>query len=223
MSEGTIETRPEDLVREMDAALSRRIDVLERQNQSLRRNSLVMVVAVCVMAALTAALVVGAGSDGRVADTLEARRFVLRDAGGAVRAVLGMTPDGAARLVLQDREGRERMKLTLLPDGSPGLSFADRDGRSRAVLGLLADETSTLVFADRQGLTRAVLGLSTDGSSTLVFAGPDGEARVGVGVESDGSAGMTLFEREAAPGLEPAPSLEPGADAAADEVAAASR
>jgi hypothetical protein len=220
MSESTVDARPEDLVREVEAVLSRRVDVLERENRNLKRNSVLMIVGVGIMVALSATMLLSMrAAEGRVAESVEARRFVLRDGSGAVRGVLGMTADGATRLVLQDGEGRERMKLTLLADGSPGIAFADREGRSRAVLGLLADETSTLVFADRRGRTRAVFGLSPDESSTLVFVDPNGDARVGVGVEADGTAGMTLFEREPAPrvgGLAPLLGTEDGAEPSSD-------
>jgi hypothetical protein len=204
MSESEVEIAPADLIRELDAALSRRVDELERQNRDLRRSGKLMVAAVLALFAVT--LIVLRGAVGGVAESVEARRFVLRGADGQIRAVLGTTPDGASRLALQDGEGRERLKLTMLADGSPGMAFADRDGRSRAVLGLLSDETATLAFADRRGKTRAVLGVSPDESSTLVFADRNGETRVGVGVEADGSSGLTVFEKEPA---RPAPAAAP--------------
>jgi hypothetical protein len=206
MNEMRTEPGLQDVVRELEAVLGRRVDELERENRKLRRNgSLVVGLGVMMLLATVTLLVSLRAGAGQVADAVEAHRFVLRDTDGHVRAVLGLTQDGASRLVLQDRDGRERLRLSLLADGSPGVSFADREGRTRVVLGLLPDETSSLVFADRWGKTRAVLGLSSDESSTLVFADRNGETRVGVGVELDGSAGVTLFEREATPtaGAEP--------------------
>lgn len=199
MSDLRTEATPQAIVRELEAVLGRRVDALERENQRLKRYGTLTTALVGGMLLLNAAML-GAmrAREGRVADVVEARRFVLRDADGHVRSVLAVGNDGAARLVLQDRDGRERLKMALLADGSPGMSFADREGRSRAVLGLLADETSTLVFADRSGKTRAVLGLSPDESSTLVFADRNGETRVGLGVEADGSSGLTVFEKEPA-------------------------
>ncbi|MGI9179285.1 MAG: hypothetical protein ACR2H9_02055 [Longimicrobiaceae bacterium] len=146
--------------------------ILERENRLLKRNGLMMMIGVATMLVITSVmLVMMQAREGRVAEVVQARRFVLRDADGHIRGLMGVHNDGSSRVILQDRDGRERLKMTLLPDGSPGLSFTDREGRSRAVLGLLSDETSTLVFANRSGKTRAVLGLSPDESSTQPFEG----------------------------------------------------
>jgi hypothetical protein len=205
MSEIGVEPRAQDIVRELEAVLGRRIDELERENQKLRRLGTLMVGVFGVMLLITSVLLVSMRmSAGAVPEVVEANRFIVRDADGHIRAIIGLSADGASRIVLQDRDARERLRLSLLPDGSPGMSFTDREGRSRAVLGLLPDETATLVFADRYGKSRAVLGLSPDESSTLVFADRNGEARVGLGIESDGSAGVTMFDREPAPPPVPA-------------------
>jgi hypothetical protein len=206
MNETQEKPRSDDLVRELEAVLNRRLRQLESDNEKLRRTGALLLIGLLVMVALTTVLVissVGNGAGRGIAEVVEARSFLLRDADGHARGEFGFTRDGGTRLLLQDRDGRERLRLTLLPDGSPGLSFTDVEGRTRAVLGLLPDETTTLVFADRTGRTRTVLGVSSDESSTLVFADRNGETRVGVGVEADGSAGMTLFERDDATATQP--------------------
>jgi hypothetical protein len=205
----------EDLVREIEAVLGRRVDALERENARLRARSHLL--SLGVVAAL--ALAAGVAALTRVertgtADTVQARQFVLRDAGGNARAVLANTAEGGARLTLLDHSGQDRLRMTLLADGSPGLSFADAAGRSRAVLGFLPDETANLVFADRTGRTRAVFGLMPDESSTLVFADRNGETRVGIGVDPYGDAGLTVFEREGAT-TPPTPVLDLDADTTA--------
>lgn len=191
---------PGDLVREIEAVLGRRVDELEHENGRLRRQ--VQRLGIGVAVALLAAAALGGlmlAHRAGVADKVQAHQFVLRDANGHVRAVLGSTAEGGARLSMQDVEGRDRLRMTLLADGSPGLSFADAAGRSRAVFALLPDETANLVFADPTGRTRAVFGLMPDGSSTLVFADRAGVTRVGVGVDHEGGAGLTIFERDDAP------------------------
>jgi hypothetical protein len=217
MNEIRTEPRAADLIRELEAVLGRRVDELERQNRTLKRNGAIVFGVSALMLLVAAVMLISMSAGGRVAEVIEANRFVVRDGDGHVRAMIGVSPDGATRFVLQDRDGRERLRMSLLADGSPGVSFADREGKSRAVLGLLPDETATLVFADRWGKTRAVLGLSPDESSTLVFADRNGETRVGVGVEADGTAGMTLFERDA-PASPVLP--EPAAEEASNETAA---
>jgi hypothetical protein len=215
----TGQAQAEDLVREIEAVLGRRVNDLENDNARLRRTTLLLSIGVIGALALSLGVFVSARLDRtRVAAHVEAHRFVLRDAQGNVRAVLGPTPEGGSRFVLTDVAGRERLRMTLLADGSPGLSFADSEGRSRAVLAFLPDETANLVFADRTGRTRAVFGLMPDESTTLVFADRDGETRVGLGVDPQGAAGLTLFERDGASSIVPA---EPVDATAADTMVSA--
>ena len=190
--------RPQDLLREVEAVLLRRVEHIERENQRLRRFMMMLAAGLAIVLALSAAMLVFsiAGFPGGVAEVVEAERFVLRDQSGLARGSLELTEEGGTELVLRDRDARERVRLALLPNGSPGLTFADREGRARAVLGLLPDETSTLVFADHRGRSRAVLGLSPDESSTLVFADRFGATRVGVGVDPEGQPGITIFEKD---------------------------
>jgi hypothetical protein len=216
MSELKQDVRVEDLMREVEAVVVRRVQDVERENERLRRRStLALAGAVAALAMTAFALVWSASSLRPVAEAMEARRFVLRDANGLVRGAFELTPNGPARLVLQDQDGRERLKLTLLADGSPGLTFSDRDGRPRTVLGLLPDQTSTLVFADRAGATRAVFGLSGTQAPMLVLADRNGSTRAGLSIADDGSPHFTLFENEA-----PSPPAEEPVEAA-DSVAAA--
>lgn len=199
MSEATLEPSPQDLVREMEAALVRRLERVEQENAQLRQRSRLFTLGGAAVAGILTLLLIGrlaSAFSGGTADVVEARRFVLRDGDGVVRGVWEMTDNGASRLVLRDRDARERVRLTLLPDGSPGLTLADRNGRSRTVLGLLPDQTTTLTFADQAGKARTVLGVPSDGSSTLVFADASGETRVSVGVDAAGKPGVTVFEND---------------------------
>jgi hypothetical protein len=222
MNEMETEPRAQDMVRELAAVLGRRVDELERENGRLRRSAFVMMGLGALLLLITSGMLASMHrNEARVAEVVEAKRFVLRDGEGHVRAVIGVNPDNSSRFVLQDRDGHERLRMSLLADGSPGMAFSDRTGKARAVLGVLADETSTLVFADRSGRTRAVLGLSSDEASTLVFADRYGEMRVGVGVESDGSAGVTLFEKDTAQPAEPAPPEVGAEEMSGTEAAAA--
>ncbi len=208
----------EVLLREVEAVLGRRLEHVEGEVARLRRLSAALAVAlVCTGLLALWALAAGSGGlrEGRVADVVEARRFLLRDAEGVARGSMGMEADGSVRLRLLDRDARERARLVVLPDGAPGLTLSDRDGRSRAVLGLLPDETSTLAFADRTGSTRTVLGLSSGLASTLVFADPAGRMRVGLGVNESGTPGLTVYEDALPAAAPPEPAPAPADSAAA--------
>jgi hypothetical protein len=195
----SVDVQSGDLIRELEAVLGRRVDELEIENIRLRRFVRLLAVAALVAVVLSVGTTLFVQTQrGSVAEVVQARQFVLRDAAGNVRAVIGSTPEGGSRFSMQDRSGADRLRLTLLADGSPGLSFADAQGRSRAVLAFLPDETANLVFADRTGRTRAVFGLMPDESATLVFADRMGETRVGLGVDASGGAGLSLFERDGA-------------------------
>lgn len=194
---GSRQIRAEDLLREVEAVLMRRVEHVEKENQKLRRYLTYLgagLAALAIAGVILFALAFSGG--GGVAETVEAERFVLRDASGIARGVFEIGNEGGARLVLRDADARDRLRLALLQDGSPGVTFADREGRPRAVLGVLPDETATLVFADAQGQTRAVLSLLSDESSTLVFADRSGVTRAGMGVNSAGDPNVTVFERQ---------------------------
>src|SRR5207302_7791352 len=71
--------------------------------------------------------------------TVEAERFILRDAAGNVRALLGMDLEGGTFLHLND-QGRNAIELCVKGDGSRLLAVRDREGDVRAYLSLAAFE-----------------------------------------------------------------------------------
>ncbi len=118
MNEPTIET------------LARRLDRVERQNQRLMRIgavALAVIVAVVVMGQATWKL----APPGKPGKVVGAEQFIVHDAHGGVRAVLGTLPDGTVRLVLYDRSnpGETRVVLGAGPEGSPTLAFSDKAGK----------------------------------------------------------------------------------------------
>jgi hypothetical protein len=169
--------------------LLHRLSAIEKENQKLRRQSMMTLVVTAVLLGLAGALTWTAarhGLPGFVPDVVEAREFVLRDHDGRVRGAWGHDDQGAIRLVLQDARTQTSIKLNLLDDGSSGLTFADSIGTPRLVMAVLPDETVNLVFGDRRGITRTVLGLGANGGSTLVFADQGGRTRAAIGVDNRG-------------------------------------
>lgn len=100
--------------------LTKRIDRLERENRRLKR------VGVVVLVGLAAIGLMGQAA-GR---TVEAERFVLRDASGKARGAWGVAGGGTA-LFLLDQDGKHRVELSLGSDGSP--SFVLRDKAEKVV------------------------------------------------------------------------------------------
>ncbi len=71
---------------------------------------------------------------------IEARWFVLRDAGGKSRAELVLTMiDGSSVLVLKDEEGNPGAALSVLSDGPRSVSLVAENGKTRSILTGRAD------------------------------------------------------------------------------------
>ncbi len=182
---------------ELERGLAIRIEEQARENRRLRRLWMGTVVTGALLLGLATALVIVSarhGLPGTVADVLEARQFLLRDANGAIRGTWGTTSNGSLRLTLQSPGSKAGLSLTSMADGASGITVRDSAGRSRAVLGLLPDQTVSMLFADENGTTRTVLSLVRGGSSTLVFADRSGDAKVGMGVDARGQSTLTLPE-----------------------------
>ena len=182
---------------ELEQGLSIRIEELARENRRLRRLWTGTVITGALLLGLATALVIVSanyGLPGTVANVVEARQFLLRDATGAVRGSWSSGDKGSMRLQLQAPGSRAGLSLAVLEGGASGITVRDSAGRSRAVLGLLPDQTVSLLFADENGTTRTVLSLVRGGSSTLVFADRSGSAKVGMGVDSRGQSTLTLPE-----------------------------
>ena len=99
---------------------------------------------------------------------LQAQRFELVDANGAVLARLGVESDGRQGLSVLDPTGQVRTSIGLAPNGS-----------------------STVVLRDFQSPR---LGLSTnvDGSAALIILDQGGQPRVGAIVEGNGAPSFQI-------------------------------
>ena len=182
---------------ELERMLTVRIEEQARENRRLRRLWMGTVVSGALLLGLAAALVVVSarhGLPGTVADVIEARQFLLRDATGAIRGSWASGDKGTMRFQLLAPGSKAGLSLAVLEGGASGITVRDSAGRSRAVLGLLPDQTVSLLLADEQGTTRTVLSLVRGGSSTLVFADRSGSAKVGMGVDAQGQSTLTLPE-----------------------------
>ena len=78
-------------------AIVRRVETLEAEVRRWRRAATALVLAGVAVASIGATI-----PRGRI---VEARKFVLRDAAGRVRAELGLMRDGEPRMVLLDARG----------------------------------------------------------------------------------------------------------------------
>jgi hypothetical protein len=176
-------------IKEVHATLDRRIEALERHAQQRRAFGVIGVLGALSafgLAAFGMSQIQNAYFTGEVAEALEAKALVLRDADGVERAALRLGEDGTVSLALRDGDANSRVRLSVLEDGSPGVSLLDGNGDTRAILGFLPDGTTTLVFADAGAVARTVLALTPDGASRMVFSDHLGETRAAIGVDGSG-------------------------------------
>ena len=148
--------------------LIQRLDRLERNHRRLKRAGGIM------LAGLALLVLVGAGFAER--RTLEAESFIVKDASGKVRAVLGTAePSSAPGLVLYDADGNANVLLHLSADGAPGLWLYDRD-RVRATMNA-AGERVILQLFDKENRPRAILGVQKDGAPSVELYDQDENLR----------------------------------------------
>ena len=171
----------------MIPVLMQRLDKLERSNRRLKLSGLVVLVGLAAFTMM--------GQARPPLQTVEAQEFVVKDAGGAVRARLGATPS-AASLILSNEGGRASLVvsggrgqgahlavsdftgkvkgLLLLNPETVGLYLSPIDATGppkspRVVFEVLNQGTGGFAFYDKNGVTRALVGaVSDDGSSLMV-------------------------------------------------------
>lgn len=166
----------------------RRLEKLERESRWIKRAGLAAsLLAMC-------AFIMGQARPSR---TLEAERFVLRDAAGRMRADLGMLPYGIGpSLSLYDADGRSRVELSALKTADTNqsaLTFLDEKGKMRASFGIVADRPG-LALSDAEGkVIWSASPVADESSAAPAKSGP----RVFLEVWS--SDGVTRPEREAGP------------------------
>jgi hypothetical protein len=154
-----------------------RLDRLEREGRRWRR------VALGSWLALAALLLLGQAPArtprlASPARTIEAERFVLRDARGRAGATLGWDADDTPRLALLDPAGRPRAVLAIGAGGAPGLTLFDTDGVT----------------------VRAALVVGPDGAPGFALFDPAGKPRLAAALFHRSSAART-GAREPAPAL----------------------
>ena len=156
MSEPTMET------------LARRLDRLERENRRLKRAGVV------ILGVIAAVVLMGQATPRKVAKVIEAEKFVLRDAVGTIRAVLGPGElGGLYHLTLFDMNGKELVGLATALDQAV-LLFNDSHRKTRAAISVVRG-ASTLTLYDDTGTPRAEMGAQPDGRPRLTLWDRDGK------------------------------------------------
>jgi hypothetical protein len=136
--------------RTMEAVLAR-LEVLEKHTARLARHNALLKGAVLALVLLGGAALFFGGDRGlaqlKQPRVVEAERFVLKDALGRERAVLG-TDQERVGLRLLDQAGKTRAALDLGGTGLPGVDFFDEKGTRRVVLGVGKADNPFLFLMD---------------------------------------------------------------------------
>ena len=90
-----------------------RLDCLERENRRWQR------IGALVLVGIAAVVLMGQAKPRKVAQVIEAEKFVVRDKSGKVRAALQTSAKDEPSLDLYDKNGKNRAKLAILEVGGP--------------------------------------------------------------------------------------------------------
>ena len=206
------------------ACLAERLDRLERAHRRLKLASsatvllLLSAIGLGVAAPRSPQPIPEASPIGSVVDEVRAKRFVLVEDTGKVRAVLGAATRGAVSLELLDNDGKVRSVLIVDSNGTPrlelfgadearrivlsvfpnrsGLGIFGEAGRGGAILDVVTDGTASLGLTDNKERSRAGLQLSSDGTTLLNFNDTNDKIRAALGVGADGSPGFGMWNRD---------------------------
>jgi hypothetical protein len=156
--------------------LARRLARLERENRWLKRIGTLLTVG--------AAAGVLMGQMPTTTATVESQRFVVRDAAGQTRAVLGATADGSI-FEMYDKDGERRAAMGIATDGSATLSLLPKGEKGGVWVSARPYGWSNLQVFDRGGASRLAAGVAADGATLLVINDSGGTSRAGLGVAAD--------------------------------------
>jgi hypothetical protein len=200
-----------EAIREIGPILSR-IERLEQQNRRLKRGALACLLAVASLGLMGQAQrkpVRPPASAPTPAFTMpkniEAESFVLKDAGGRMRAELSMGSTGPS-LKLRDQSGTALVTLSLNDDkpAGPFLLLSDPQHHAGLSMSILEGAGSQLTLTGTRADIQAHLGVTPDGT-TLVLSDQEGfETNVGSGVQAGKggqvkkttAASITLFNKD---------------------------
>ena len=168
--------------------LAQRLDRVEVENRRLKRAG------VGALAVIAAVVLMGQATPPKAPKVVEADEFLLRDAKGNVRAMLGFR-GGAPLLSFYDEEQTLRIGLGFTTDGLPTVTILSKSGNIRSSLTVLANDTTALHLYDRTEKAHAVLAVEADGTPSFSLFGKDKEGTVILGVDSGGVSGLTLSDK----------------------------
>src|SRR5439155_5002260 len=179
------------------ACLAERLDRLERAHRRLKLASSATVLLLLSAIGLGAAAprspqpIPEASPMGSAVDGVRAKRFVLVEDTGKVRAVLGAATRGAVSLELLDNDGKVRSVLIVDSSGMPRLELFGADEARRIVLSVFPNRSGLGIFGEA-GRGGAILDVVTDGTASLGPTANKERRRGGLPLRSAGTSALNL-------------------------------
>lgn len=167
-------------------ALAERLERMERENRRLKRVGAVLILGIGALVLM---------AQGKPSRVIEAERFVLRDARGKTRAVLGVE-DRVTKFSLYDEDGDFRADLGVGPAVST-LGLFGKDKGSAVILSEAFPLEASLVFLKDKKM-RSIVGVGVVGPA-LDLGDADGRSRASLKLAADGSPTLTLYDEDKKP------------------------
>ena len=104
-------------------------------------------------------------------EVVSARRILLMDATGRVRAELAMSPNGGPGIFFYDTKGRNRLELGLYPPAESEYPFVvlnDTQQRAAGILRLYGRRETPVVVLKNQGRDRSIYGLNPNSTEPFL-------------------------------------------------------
>jgi hypothetical protein len=164
--------------------LVERVSQLEKQNRRFKRLGTLLLV-------LLGGLTLVAAQERGKGQTIEADRFLLKDANGRIRADLGLDKNGGVRLLLNDENEKQRLNAAAFSEG-PGLALFDENGAVRFSVSQ-SSRGPSLVFNDENQKPRSVMRLFKEGPG-LAFLDEKENDRMVLSLTKTNGVSMDMLE-----------------------------
>ena len=171
--------------------LLQRLERVERRSRRLAGLAMSLLVVVGGVALM--------GQARPAAQSIEAQEFVVKDAGGVVRARLGASA-GAANLHLYHDAGRASLVVSANRAQGAHLSLADAAGKIKGLVVLNQDTVGVYLSpADATGVPRAprvVFEVQNHGTGGLAVYDQNGQVRALFGAISDDGSSIAVIQNK---------------------------
>ena len=170
--------------------LARRLDRVERENRRMKQAGMV------ALAVIAAVVLMGQATTSKVAEVIEAEKFVLRDKSGKTRAFLGVGDEGTVVLDLNDQDEKIVVNLAVTAKGDAVLSFVKNDEVHVGLTFNDATRLSSLILLDDDGKESVmIVSGGVDNAPTLSLAYKNGGSGITLGFLPDVPS-LAIYDRK---------------------------